>query len=106
MKPEYARATIVHYLQDPQHNFKPVGINNFFEEFPATDDNFWKDPQKIKDMCDFIYNTFDTYHTNGIWFEILSDALVTKSKYKGLMKTSWLAIHGIRILDVRGMFDD
>jgi len=106
VKPEYARATIVHYLQDPQHNFKPVDINNFFEMFPATDDNFWKQPQKVKDMCDFIYNTFDTYHTNGIWFEVLSDALVTKSKYKGLMKTSWLALHGIRILDVGGMFDD
>lgn len=106
VNPEYARATIVSYLQDPSHNFKPVDINHFFEVFPATEDVFWSDPQQVKEMCDFIYNTFDSYHTNGIWFDVLSDALVTQSKYKGLMKTSWLALHGIRILDVAGQFDD
>jgi hypothetical protein len=102
----YARATIVGYLQNPTNDFKPVDINHFFEMFPADTDAFWEDPQQVKNMCNYIYTTFDSYHTNGIWFEVLSDALVTKSKYKGLMKTSWLALHGIRILDVAGMFDD
>lgn len=106
VKPEYARATIIHYLQNPDHDFKPVDINNFFERFPATTDEFWNSPQQVKDMCDYMYHTFNTVHTNGIWFDILSDALVTKAKYPGLMKTSWLACHGIRILDVAGMFDD
>lgn len=105
-KPEFARATLLGYLQNPAHDFKPVDINHFFEQFPATTEAFWQDPQAVKDMCDFIYRTFNTEHTNGIWFDILSDALVTKAKYTGLMKTSWLALHGIRILDVAGLFDD
>lgn len=106
VNPDYARATIVDYLQNPVHDFKPIDINDFFTRFPATDDAFWQDPSAVRDMCDYIYNTFDAHHTNGIWFDVLSDALVTKSKYKGLMKTSWLALHGIRILDVSGQFDD
>lgn len=104
--PEYARQTLVHYLQDPMNDFKPVDINAFFETYPATEDSFWTDPQRVKDMCDYIFNTFDSLHTNAIWFDILSDALATKSKYSGLMKTSWLALHGIRILDINGQFDD
>jgi hypothetical protein len=106
VNPVYARATIINYLQDPAHDFKPVDINHFFEMFPADTDAFWEDPQQVKNMCEYMYTTFDSYHTNGIWFDVLSDALVTKSKYKGLMKTSWLALHGIRILDVAGAFDD
>lgn len=104
--PAYARATLISYLQDPSNNFAPVDITRFFETYPLTQDSFWKKPAEVKKMCDYIFNTFDSAHTNGIWFDILSDALVTKAKYKGLMKTSWLALHGIRILDVAGLFDD
>ena len=86
--------------------FPSHDISKFFEIYPVTDDVFWTDSQKVKDMCDFIYNTFDTKHTNSIWFETLNDALVTKMQYSGLMKTSWLAIHGIRVIDVGGQLDD
>lgn len=106
VNPEYAKASIINYLQDSANDFKPIDINKFFETYPVTDDAFWTDPQKVKDMCDFIYNTFDTKHTNSIWFETLNDALVTKMQYDGLMKTSWLALHGIRVLDVGGQLDD
>ena len=106
VNPVYARATILDYLQNPSNDFKPVDINHFFEVYPAQLSSFWADPQQVKNMLDFVYTTFDSVHVNSIWFEVLNDALVTKSKYKDLMKTSWLALHGIRILNVGNQFDD
>jgi hypothetical protein len=41
-----------------------------------------------------------------MWFETLHDAFSTKAKYKELFKTSWVALHGIRVLEVGGLFDD
>ena len=43
---------------------------------------------------------------NGIWFSILQDALTNKNQFTDLFKTSWVALHGIQILDVNGLFDD
>ena len=57
-----------------------------------------------------LWQAWEVWHTatnvNNIWFETLSDALATRSKYKELMKTSWIAVHGIRVLEVGGLFDD
>ena len=93
-------ATLLSYLQDPTRDFTPVDIDNFFLRH-----NFTTPSGVILAMTE-IYNTFGAEHVNGIWFEMLHDALSSKSKYKGLMKTSWVALHGIRILEVNGIFDD
>jgi len=96
----YALDSIVSYLEDPSKDFWPLNIDSFFE------DNNFDTPEGIRAAMDEIYATFPYEHVNGIWFETLSDAFATKAKYKELMKTSWIALHGVRILDVNGLFDD
>lgn len=100
VKREYGLATILNYLTSGEHNFWPMNIDLFFAS------NDFTTPEGIRAAMNQIYNSFPMKHVNGIWFEVLSDALATKSKYKELMKTSWLALHGVRQLDVNGQLDD
>lgn len=95
-----ALKTVLAYLQDPSVDFYPIDINNFF----AT--NTFDTKENIKNALIEIYNTFGAKHVNAIWFNVLLDALSTKSKYKEIMKTSWVTIYGVRVLDVGGLFDD
>lgn len=92
--------TIVKYLVNPNNNLYPVDIDEFFSR------NSFTTPASIKASMNEIYTAFPSEHVNAIWFEALYDAFSTKSKYKELFKTSWIALHGIRILEVGGMFDD
>lgn len=92
--------TVLSYLQDPANDFSPTDIDAFF----ATQS--FDTPAGIAQAMDVIYNTFAAVHVNAIWFETLLDAFSTRAKYKELMKTSWIALHGIRVLEVGGLFDD
>jgi hypothetical protein len=92
--------TLQSYLQDPTRDFSPMDIDNFLNT------NDFTTALGIQTAMIEIYNTFGSAHVNGIWFEMLQDALSTKAKYKELIKTSWVALHGIRILGVNGMFDE
>ena len=93
-------ATLLAYLQDPTRDFSPIDIDDFFarNDFTTVDG--------IVAALTEIYTSFSAEHVNGIWFEILQDALSLKTRYKGLMKTSWIALHGIRVLEVGGLFDE
>jgi hypothetical protein len=93
-------STVLSYLQNPANDFSPTDIDTFFalQSFDT--------PAGIAQAMDVIYNTFNATHVNAIWFETLLDAFSTRAKYKELMKTSWIALHGIRVLEVGGLFDD
>lgn len=93
-------ATVIAYLQDPANDFTPVDIDSFFATYS------FDTPANIVTAMDAIYASFDAIHINAIWFETLHDSLSMRSKYNELMKTSWIALHGIRVLEVGGMFDD
>ena len=95
-----AVATVIQYLQDPSKDFSPIDIDDFFNQ------HSFDTSENILKAMNAIYGSFNSVHINSIWFETLSDALSTKSKYKELMKTSWIALHGIRVLEVGGLFDD
>lgn len=97
---QLALATVLEYLQRPSNDFYPADIDDFFTR------NSFDTPANIKIAMDEIYNTFPATHVNNIWFDTLLDALSTRSKYKEIMKTSWIALHGIRVLEVGGLFDD
>jgi hypothetical protein len=92
--------TLLAYLQDPTSVFSPVDMDDFFDR------NTFVTPIGIANVMDEIYNTFSSEHINNIWFELLQDALSTNLKYKGIMKTSWIAIHCTRLLEVNGIFDE
>lgn len=95
-----ALATVQSYLQNPDNDFYPADIDDFLSR------NSFDTPANIRIAMDEIYDTFPAIHVNSIWFETLHDAFSTRSKYKELMKTSWIALHGIRVLEVGGLFDD
>lgn len=92
--------TVLAYLEDPTVNFAPTDIDSFFAN------NSFDTPANIASSMNVIYTSFAAQHTNNIWFNCLQDALSTRAKYKELMKTSWIALHGIRVLEVGGLFDD
>jgi len=92
--------TVIAYLEDPNNDFYPLDINSFFATFS------FDTSENIATAMDAIYNTFGTEHVNNIWFNCLLDALSVKSKYREIFKTSWVALHGIRVLEVAGIFDD
>jgi hypothetical protein len=93
-------STVLSYLQNPANDFSPTDIDAFFAQ------QSFDTPAGIATAMDVIYNTFNASHVNSIWFETLLDAFSTRAKYKELMKTSWIALHGIRVLEVGGLFDD
>ena len=93
-------ATVIAYLQDPTHDFSPTSVDAFF------DTHSFNTPSEIEESMNVIYNTFSSEHVNAIWFSVLDDSLSLRAKYKELMKTSWVALHGIRVLETNGMFDD
>ena len=93
-------ATVLYYLNDITIDFSPVNIQEFLSTYT------FDTPDNIKTAMSVIYNTFGYTHVNRIWFNVLYDALSTRTKYKELIKTSWIAIHGIQVLGVNGIFDD
>lgn len=92
--------TVVKYLKDPTHNFSPANIDDFFANYS------FDTPENIAVAMNVIYDTFGSVHVNRIWFEALHDSMSLNRKYRDLMKTSWIALHGVRVLEVGGLFDD
>ena len=97
---ETAKATVQAYLTDANIDFYPIDIGAFL------DAQTFDTPQNIVDTMDKIYNTFAYTHVNHIFFSVLLDALSNKRKYPGLLKTSMVALHGIKPFQVGGVFDD
>lgn len=97
---EMGLTTVIAYLQDANNDFSPIDIDNFF----ATHD--FTTPEGIATTMNDIYTSFSSAHVNAMWFSVLHDSLSLRAKYKELMKTSWIALHGIRVLETNGIFDD
>ncbi len=95
-----ALATVQSYLNDPTNNFYPIDLDTFFASY-----NF-DTAQNIVNAMNEIYTTFSYTNVNNIYFSVLQDALTTQTQYAGLMKTSALALYGVELLDVNGVFDD
>ena len=97
---ELVLASVLAYLKGPDNDFLPIDISIFLETYPM-DTN----ASVIAGMAE-IYNTFQYYHVNRIFFETLQDAFSTKSKYPDMFKTSMVSLHGIRVLETAGLYDD
>lgn len=95
-----ALATILADLNNPNNDFAPVDINVFFDTY-----NF-DTPEAIEEAMNVIYNTFVFSHVNRMFFDVLLDGLSMAGKYEDIFKTSMVALHGIRPLQVGGAFDD
>jgi hypothetical protein len=95
-----ALATVQAYLNNPANNFYPVDLDQFFTQY-----NF-DSSQAIIDAMNAIYTTFSYTNVNNIFFSVLQDALTTQLQYAGLMKTSAVALYGVELLNVQGVYDD
>lgn len=90
--------SLIGYLTDPNNDFSPIDIRDFLIRHPLDT------PEDIRAALDEIFTRFSSEHVNAIWFEMLNDALVNKKEYKDILKTSWLSLHGIILLDINGRF--
>lgn len=97
---QMALATIQDDLRDPNNNFHPIDIDQFFVL------NNFDTPAATQQALENIYNTFATEDVNRIFFKVLLDAFTTKSKYEEIFKTSWVSLYGVRVLEVNGIYDD
>lgn len=95
-----ALSTVMAFLKNPDKNFYPIDVDTFLNT------HTFDTSENIQSSMNDIYTTFGTSVVNELWFELLADAMTTKSKHSEIMKTSWLALHGVRLLDVNGSFDD
>lgn len=87
-------------LYNSDNDFYPVNIDSFVQS-----NNFNDEINSIK-FLESIYNSFASEHLNRIFFSILHIALSRKLKYDNIMKTSMISLHGIKILDTNGIYDD
>lgn len=92
--------TVQAYLNDPANNFYPVDLDQFFTQYD------FDTPQNIIAAMNAIYTTFSYTNVNNIFFSVLQDALTTQLQYAGLMKTSAIALYGVELLNVQGVYDD
>lgn len=97
---ETAIETVRSYLTDPNVDFYPINIDTFLNNntFDTNDD--------IISTMNNIYNSFPFQHVNRIFFLVLYDALSFKKQHSEIFKTSMVALHGIKILETQGLFDD
>lgn len=91
---------VLDYLKDSNNDFSPINIESFFDNFS------FDTPDNIIKAMDRIYNAFPFTHVNRIFFALLFNAFAFKSKYSEIFKTSMVALHGIKILETQGLFDD
>ena len=92
--------TVVAVIEDPAVDISPVDKDWFLNNY--TFDN----PTNIKTSMDYIYNSFGNQMVNKIFFEIMMDAFTSKTKYEEIMKTSWISLQGIQLLEIAGTAAD
>lgn len=92
--------TIIAVIENPLFNIEPVDKDLFFNTF------YFDTPDNILLTMNYIYNSFKIEDINKIYFEVLFDSFSIKSKYKEIMKTSWIALEGIQLLQTSGTISD
>jgi len=97
---DLAQATILADLNNPDNDFYPTDIDLFFQNY-----NFDTAENSIA-LMDRIYNNFAYDHVNRMFHAVLLDAFSKKDKYPEIFKTSMISLHGIRILETAGLYDD
>lgn len=90
-------STVLAELQDPEHDLFPIDREEFFAN------HSFDTPENIETAMDTIYNTFLPDTVNRIWFAVLHDGLADNINYSGIMKTSWIQLDGVRLLDTTGV---
>jgi len=83
-------------LESVDFDTAPVDKYAFFDSYS------FDTPVNIKNALQYMFVNFSAQAVNTVFFELLLDALSDKRDYPGLFKTSWIALHGIKILETVG----
>lgn len=85
--------TIEAVILDPKTDTTPVDRYSFLNV------NSFDSQNAAYSTMNYIYDTFPTSTVNAIFFECLADALTTQPIMPDIMKTSYVSLHGIKVLD-------
>lgn len=69
------------------------------DKFNFLDVNLFDTPVNSKKAMDSIYSSFPLLSVNHLFFECLNDTLAARTDVNHIMKTSFLSIHGIKLLE-------
>ncbi|MNI61853.1 hypothetical protein D3C73_1171440 [compost metagenome] len=83
-------------LESADFDTSPVDKYAFFDSYS------FDTPVNIRKALQYMFVNFSSEAVNTVFFELLMDALSDKRDYPGLFKTSWIALHGIKILETVG----
>lgn len=95
-----AKESILDYLKDRNNDFYPFKVDDFFKRHSFGDD------EEVIESMDTIYSLVPYNHVNNMFFSVLHDALSMKHEYPDIIKTSWVSLHSIILLNDQGRFDD
>lgn len=75
-----------------------IGIN--YEGFELMDMNeVFSDNRKIRSFMNELYNKAKVSHVNDIFFDVLLESLSKQKDYDGVLKSSFVSLHGIKLLN-------
>lgn len=83
-------------LESVDFDTAPVDKYDFLDSYS------FDTPVNIRKAMKYMFVNFSSEAVNTMFFELLQDALADKRDYPGLFKTSWIALHGIKILETVG----
>lgn len=88
--------TMQSVLEDPTFDTAPIDKYVFLET------HAFDTPVNIRRSLQYIFTNFSDESVNRLYFEIMRDALSTNLEFAGLFMTSFVALHGIKILETSG----
>jgi hypothetical protein len=91
-----ALRTILDVIQSPDFDTYPA------DKFYLLENSDFETPGGKQLAMETIYNSFPNDNVNHLFFEVLQDAFADKVEYPDLFKTSWIAVHGIKVLETAG----
>lgn len=89
--------TVQQLLESADFDTAPIDKHVFLDLYT------FDTPVNIKRSLAYIFTNFSDTSVNRMFFEVLHDALSNKLDFPGMIMTSFMALHGIKILETSGM---
>lgn len=93
---EVGLQTVQSLIRTADFDTAPIDKYVFLEKYT------FDTPVNIRNSLQYIFSNFSDQSVNRMFFEVMHDALAGKNEFTGLFMTSFLALHGIKILETSG----
>ena len=88
--------TIQSVIESPTFDTAPI------DKFVFLETHTFDTPVNIRRSLQYIFTNFSDKSVNRLFFEVMRDALANKTDFSGLFMSSFVALHGIKILETSG----